>query len=123
MGEGRTVDTDPVVTNSVGPYTVYFAGGLFTHHELAANILIKEAVWRTSNGRFQLLLPQSRELQQLNMPNVEAYLRNIDLLEVVGADIILARFDGAELDSGTVLEFAIAKSLGRSPARPRSSQA
>jgi len=31
----------------------------------------------------------------------------------VGADIILARFDGAELDSGTVLEFAVAKSLGK----------
>jgi len=34
--------------------------------------MIKEAVWRTSNGRFQLLLPQSRELQQLDIPNVEA---------------------------------------------------
>lgn len=47
------------------------------------------------------------------MPNVEAYLRNIDLLELLGADIILARFGGVELDSGTVVEFAIAKSLGK----------
>jgi hypothetical protein len=29
------------------------------------------------------------------------------------ADIILARFDGLELDSGTVVEFGVAKSLGK----------
>jgi hypothetical protein len=45
--------------------------------------------------------------------DVEAYLRNVDLLEVVKADIVLARFDGLELDSGTVVEFAMAKSLGK----------
>ena len=80
---------------------------------MATNVLIKEAVWRLSNGKFQLILPQFRELRELDRPDVEAYLRNIDLLEVVTADILLARFDGLELDSGTVVEFAMAKNLGK----------
>ena len=113
MDKGEAVDTTPGATNSVGPYTVYAAGGLFTQDELATNILIKEAVWRLSNGKFQLFLPQSRELQELDRPDVEAYLRNVDLLEILKADIILARFDGLELESGTVVEFAMAKSLGK----------
>ena len=113
MNDSKAVDTTPEVTNSVGPYTIYSAGGLFTQDELATNILIKEAVWRLSNGKFQLFLPQSRELRELDRPDVEAYLRNVDLLEVVKADIVLARFDGLELDAGTVVEFAMAKSLGK----------
>jgi nucleoside 2-deoxyribosyltransferase len=113
MNESNAVNTTPEVTNSVGPYTVYSAGGLFTQDELATNVLIKEAVWRLSNGKFQLFLPQSRELQELDRPDLEAYIRNTDLLEVVKADIILVRFDGLELDSGTVVEFAMAKSLGK----------
>lgn len=95
--------------SSVGVYTVYAAGGLFTQHELAGNVLIKEAVWRLSKGRFQLVLPQSKEVEELDA----AYLRNADLLHVVKADIVLARFDGLELDSGTVVEFTMAKSLGK----------
>jgi hypothetical protein len=34
-------------------------------------------------------------------------------LEVVKADFILVRFDGLELDSGTGVELAVAKSLGK----------
>ena len=113
MNENKTVEATPGATKSVGPYTVYSAGGLFTQDELATNIMIKEAVWRLSNGKFQLFLPQSRELRELDRPDVEAYIRNTDLLEVVKADIILARFDGLELDSGTVVEFTMAKSLGK----------
>jgi nucleoside 2-deoxyribosyltransferase len=117
-GEKRVSEIEDVKSslesaNPDGPYMVYSAGGLFTQDELATNILIKEAVWRLSGGRFQLFLPQSRELQELERPDVEAYIRNTDLLEVVRADIILVRFDGPELDSGTVVEFAMAKSLGK----------
>lgn len=97
----------------VGPYQIYCAGGLFTQDELTTNILLKEAVWRLSGGKFQLFLPQSREIQELEQPNVEAYLRNTDLLEVVRSDILLARFEGLGLDSGTVLEFTTAKYLGK----------
>jgi nucleoside 2-deoxyribosyltransferase len=113
MNKSKAVDPTQGATNSVGPYTVYAAGGLFTEHELATNVLIKEAIWRLSNGQFQLVLPQSREMRELNRPDVEARLRNVDLLEVVEADIVMARFDGLELDSGTVVEFTVAKSLGK----------
>ena len=99
-------------TNS-SPYVVYSAGGLFTQDELSMNVLLKEAVWRLSNGRFQLFLPQSREVQELNMVEIEAHIRNTDILEVVKADILLGRFDGPDLDSGTVIEFATAKFLGK----------
>jgi nucleoside 2-deoxyribosyltransferase len=113
MNKGKAAGSTQEATHSVGPYKVYAAGGLFTQHELAMNVLIKEAVWRLSDGRFQLFLPQSRELRELDRPDVEAYIRNGDLLEVVKADIIIARFDGLELDSGTVVEFIAAKSLGK----------
>ena len=113
MNGGETVNAPRGATSAAGSYSIYSAGGLFTQDELATNILIKEAVWRLSNGKFRLFLPQSRELQELDRPDVEAYIRNTDLLEVVKADIILARFDGLELDSGTVVEFVMAKSLGK----------
>ncbi len=113
MNENKEVEKSPGVANVDNPYTVYSAGRLFTQDELATNIMIKEAVWRLSNGKFELFLPQSRELQELDRPDVEAYLRNVDLLAIMKADIVLARFDGLELDSGTVVEFAMAKSLGK----------
>ena len=109
------VDSAQRVTDSVGPYTVYAAGGLFNQHELATNVLIKESVWRLSNGRFTLTLPQSKDLKELDaLEELDAaYLRNADLLGVVRADIVVARFDGLELDSGTVVEFTMAKCLGK----------
>jgi nucleoside 2-deoxyribosyltransferase len=94
-------------------YRAYLAGGLFTQHDLATNVSMKEAVWRLSNGRFDLVLPQSRELRQLDRPDLAAYLRNVDLHQVVQADILIARFDGPELDTGTVVEFILAKMLGK----------
>jgi nucleoside 2-deoxyribosyltransferase len=113
MHDSKAMNMPPETTPQGGPYTIYSAGGLFTQHELTTNILIKEAVWRLSNGKFQLFLPQSRELQELDRSDVVAYIRNTDLLEVVKADIIMARFDGVELDSGTVVEFVTAKTLGK----------
>ena len=113
MTGNESVNLNQETANATGPYTIYSAGGLFTQDELATNIMIKEAVWRLSNGKFQLFLPQSRELQELDQPNLEAYIRNTDLLEVVKADILLVRFDGLELDSGTVVEYMMAKFLGK----------
>jgi nucleoside 2-deoxyribosyltransferase len=113
MDKHHDADSTGDVSTPVRAYKVYAAGGLFTQHELATNVLIKDAVWRLSKGRFQLVLPQSREIEGLDRPDVEAYIRNTDLLAVVQADIIVARFDGLELDSGTVIEFAMAKSLGK----------
>jgi len=117
-GEGKmpgkeTVKSYQGAAETAGLYTVYSAGGLFTQDELAMNIMIKEAVWRLSNGKFQLFLPQSRELQELDQPDLEAYIRNTDLMEVVKADILLVRFDGLELDSGSVVEYMMARFLGK----------
>jgi len=113
MTSNRNVYPNPGPTDTTGPYTIYSAGALFTQDDLATNVMIKEAVWRLSKGKFQIFLPQSREVQELTMPNIEAHIRNTDLLEVIKADIILGRFDGPELDSGTVLEFTTAKFLGK----------
>jgi len=113
MNEKKDADSTAGAGDSVGPYTIYCAGGLFTQDELATNVMLKEAVWRLSQGQFQLFLPQSRELQELDQPDLEAHIRNTDLLEVVRADILLVRFDGLELDSGTVVEYMMAKLLGK----------
>jgi nucleoside 2-deoxyribosyltransferase len=113
MNQKEKVDTTPGGTNVENTYTVYSAGGLFTQDELTTNILLKEAIWRLSEGKFQLFLPQSKELQVLDRSDVQSYIRNSDLLEVIKADILLVRFDGTELDSGTVVEFVMAKVLGK----------
>ena len=94
-------------------YSVYVAGGLFTQHELATNVFIKDSVWRQSKGRFELVLPQSKELRELDRPDIAAYIRNVDLAYIVRSDLIIARFDGLELDAGTVCEFMLAKFLGK----------
>ena len=94
-------------------YVAYLAGGLFTQYDLAANVRLKESVWRLSKGKFELDLPQSKELRQLEHEDLAAYIRNADLLRLVEADILVARFDGQELDTGALVEFMIAKMLGK----------
>ena len=106
----KNLARDEVVENK---YTVYAAGGIFTQHELATNVFIKDSVWRQSNGKFELVLPQSKELRELDRPDLAAYIRNVDLVHVVKSDLFLARFDGLELDAGTLIEFMLAKFLGK----------
>ena len=107
---GRNLARDEVVENK---YTVYTAGGIFTQHELATNVFIKDSVWRQSNGKFELVLPQSKEMRGWDRPDIAAYIRNVDLVHVIKSDLFLARFDGLELDSGTIVEFMLAKFLGK----------
>jgi len=106
----RNLARDEVVENK---YTVYAAGGIFTQHDLATNVFIKDSVWRQSNGKFELVLPQSKELRELDRPDIAAYIRNVDLVQVVKSDLFIARFDGLELDAGTIIEFMLAKFLGK----------
>ncbi len=106
----RNLARDEPVENK---YTVYAAGGLFTQHELTTNVFIKDSVWRQSDGKFELILPQSNELRELDRPDIASYIRNIDLAIIVKSDLVLARFDGLELDAGTVVEFMLAKFLGK----------
>lgn len=104
------VAKDEAVENK---YTVYAAGGIFTQHELATNVFIKDSVWRQSDGKFELVLPQSKELRESDRPDMAAYVRNVDLAHVLKSDLFLARFDGLELDAGTLIEFIVAKFLGK----------
>lgn len=115
MPNSDTVPVASPVSNENLPesYSVFLSGELFTQHDLATNVSIKEAVWRLSHGRYQLVLPQSKELRQLDLPNLPAYLRNEDLYLLVQAEAVIARFDGPELDSGTVVEFMVAKMLAK----------
>jgi len=106
----RNLAKDEAVENK---YTVYAAGGIFTQHDLATNVFIKDSVWRQSDGKFELVLPQSKELRELARPDIAAYIRNVDLAQVVKSDLFLARFDGLELDAGTIIEFMLAKFLGK----------
>ena len=106
----RNLAKDDAVENK---YTVYAAGGIFTQHDLATNVFIKDSVWKLSNGKFELVLPQSKELRELDRPDIAAYIRNVDLIHVVKSDLFIARFDGLELDAGTLIEFMLAKFLGK----------
>lgn len=86
---------------------IYFAGGLFDHKELAGNMLLAKKIEQLSAGRYQVLLPQDFESAQTDATSV----RNNDYKLLMACDLIVANFDGVELDSGTVAEFCCAKML------------
>lgn len=88
-------------------YTVYFAGDLFDHKHLTGNFLLASAIERTGAGRYVCVLPQHLE----QVTHRAAAIRNQDLKQVVSCDIALFNFDGTDLDSGTVVEFMMAKFL------------
>lgn len=88
-------------------FTVYFAGDLFDHKHLAGNALLASNIERTSECRYHCILPQDLEQTYERAVNV----RNQDLRQVMECDMALFNFDGADLDSGTVVEFMLAKFL------------
>lgn len=88
-------------------YTVYFAGDLFDHKHLAGNELLAGAVDSRSGGRYACVLPQDLEQASERMVDI----RNQDLKQVMACDLGLFNFDGTDLDSGTVVEFMMAKML------------
>lgn len=94
-------------------YTVYAAGGLFSQDELAMNVFLKEALWRLSAGRYRLILPQSKGPSDAAGEAAALVIRNLDLLHVMRADLLLARFEGQEPDAGAVAEFMWAMWLGK----------
>ena len=88
-------------------YQIYFGGELFNHKDLFGNALLASYIEKCSKGRYKCYLPQS--LEQSHATAVE--IRNNDLKKVIECDLALFNFDGAELDSGTVVEFIFAKLL------------
>ena len=90
------------------PFIIYWAGALFNHKELLGNQILANSVKNLSNGRYDVRLPQDFQTE----PSAKAVdIRNADLAELTHCDMVVANFDGAELDSGTVVEFCIAKAL------------
>jgi nucleoside 2-deoxyribosyltransferase len=85
--------------------SVYFAGELFNAKHLAGNAGLAAAIQRHSSGRFVCILPQTLE----NREEGAHFIRDEDLEHLISSDIALFNFDGSEIDSGTVVEFMVAK--------------
>lgn len=85
--------------------TIYFAGDLFDHKHLLGNLVLADYIERLSQNRYQCLVPQ--DIEQPTNRGVD--IRNVDLKSVVACDFGIFNFDGPDLDSGTVVEFMMAK--------------
>ncbi len=83
----------------------YQAGALFNLKELAGNAMLARAILDESKGRYHAILPQDLEVDVADTKSI----RDADLLALLSADVALFHFDGTELDSGTVVEFMVAK--------------
>jgi nucleoside 2-deoxyribosyltransferase len=88
-------------------YKIYFAGDLFDQKHITGNLLLAKHIEEESNNQYKCILPQDWE----GILNTAVEIRNSDIKSIVNADFILFNFDGVDLDSGTVVEFIIAKML------------
>ena len=91
------------------PLKIYFAGDLFDAKDLGGNLLLAGAIEKVSEGRYEILLPQDGECE-VTQRSAES-IRDADFELLFESDLILANFDGADLDSGTVAEFCFARML------------
>ena len=96
---------DPMSDDS--PCTIYFAGELFDHKDLAGNALLGSHIDEQSGGRYKCILPQDLEQRGIGPMGI----RDQDLRAVMECDLAIFNFDGSELDSGTVVEYVFAKML------------
>lgn len=87
--------------------TIYFAGDLFDHKHLLGNMVLADHIERLSQNRYQCFVPQ--DIEQPTNRGVD--IRNVDLMSVMACDFGIFNFDGPDLDSGTVVEFMMAKFL------------
>jgi nucleoside 2-deoxyribosyltransferase len=85
--------------------SVYFAGELFNAKHLLGNAGLAVAIQRRSSGQFVCLLPQTMESREEGAH----FIRDEDLESLIRSDIAIFNFDGSEIDSGTVVEFMVAK--------------
>ena len=86
---------------------VYWAGGLFDLKDLIGNRMLADAFDRQAVGRWQAVLPQESGANAARSDSI----RDDDLEMLFTSDALVASFDGADLDSGTVAEFCFAKFL------------
>jgi nucleoside 2-deoxyribosyltransferase len=85
--------------------SVYFAGELFNAKHLSGNAGLAAAIQQKSGGRLNCVLPQTLESREEGAH----FIRDEDLEHLISSDIALFNFDGSEIDSGTVVEFMVAK--------------
>ncbi len=89
------------------PIRIYWGGDLFDHKDLTGNLLLADAVKKVSAGRYLPVLPQESEEDNERALNI----RDCDYDLLLSCDVMLANFDGPDLDSGTVAEFLFARML------------
>lgn len=98
-------------SNTKPSYTYYHAGPLFNIAELHTNTLLSTAIHTLSSTptsatpTFTPLVPQNIEARSTHPHSI----RDQDIRALLSCDLALFTFDGTELDSGTVVEFCIAK--------------
>ena len=85
--------------------SVYFAGELFNAKHLSGNAGLAAAIERRSSRQFVCVLPQTLESREEGAH----FIRDEDLEHLISSDIAIFNFDGSEIDSGTVVEFMVAK--------------
>lgn len=86
---------------------IYFAGDLFDSKDILGNLLLSDSIEKVSGGRYQVMLPQDGECEVVNRTSQS--IRDADFKLLFQCDVIVANFDGSDLDSGTVAEFCFAK--------------
>jgi hypothetical protein len=84
---------------------VFFGGELFNLKDLIGNAYLAEAIYEKSHGRYLCALPQDFDPRGTTPRTI----RDHHVRSLVGCDLALFSFDGPDLDSGTVVEFMIAK--------------
>ena len=89
--------------------TVYFAGDLFDAKDLGGNLMLADAIEKVSGGRYKVRLPQDGECE-VKERSAQS-IRDQDFRMLFECDVLVANFDGCDLDSGTVVEFCFAKML------------
>jgi hypothetical protein len=95
----------PRWTKRSGSLTVYFSSELYTLKHLLGNAYLAEAIYERSHGRYLCELPQDLEPRSTRPRAV----RDHDIRSLIGCDLALFVFDGADIESGTAIEFMLAK--------------
>ena len=90
-------------------FKVYFAGDLFDAKDLGGNLLLAQAIEEISCGKYRILLPQDGECEVKERS--AQTIRDEDFRLLFSCDLLVANFDGTDLDSGTVVEFCFAKMM------------
>jgi nucleoside 2-deoxyribosyltransferase len=93
------------MSQSQDPFQIYFAGELFSTKHLLGNLALAQCIERLSEGRHRCYLPQDLE-QRDTTPRA---IRDQDIRVLWSCDLAIFNYDGPELDSGTVVEFMLAK--------------